>query len=347
MTITERILSGFKQTLETGDRVTIDLREASAITGSGLNVGGRTYFDDAFAALRYANPFRQGARIIKAPGNSEVQFVAKTGNAANSTNPWGYTINPNSGSPNIDTSFWQMPTRVITAQMPVRTAVLTDINGLQAELVEDLMMEFAQLEGASCGLNNDQAGTTTTSTGGIDGLRGLNSYPGVAGSAAAFGTSGTLITNGRHNIATVGYNNTGGLEAETLSAMANALPAQYWSMPGTAWMMHPTAIQTLRNYAHGGGSYSFIDVGSAEAGSLLHVFGFPVIPNPYLDATGTVGCKSMYLANWPRFMTIADVEEMTVQAMEQTTPGFVQMYAEKRMVSTVRDVFAGVRSIET
>ena len=347
MTITERILSGIKQTLETGDKVTIDLREASAITGSGLNVGGRTHFDDAFATLRYANPFRQGARNIKLPGNSAVQFVAKTGNAANSTNPWGYTINANSGSPNIDTSIWQLPTRVITAQMPVRSAVLSDVNGLQSELVEDLMMEFAQLEGASCGLNNDQAGSTTTSTGGTDGLRGLNSYPGAAGAAAAFGTSGTAITNGLHTLRTVGYNNTGGLEAETLSAIANALPAQYWSMPGTAWMMHPTAIQTLRDYAHGSGGYSFADIGSAEAGSLLHVYGFPVIPNPYLDATGTVGCKSIYLANWPRFMTIADVEEMTIQAMEQTTPGFVTMYAEKRMVSTVRDVFAGVRSIET
>lgn len=346
MTITERILSGIKQTLETGDRVTIDLREASAITGSGLNVGGRTYFDDAFAALRYANPFRQGARIIKAPGNSEVQFVAKVGNAANSTNPWGYTINPNSGSPNIDTNFWQLPTRVITAQLPVRTAVLTDVNGLQTELVEDLMMEFAQLEGASCGLNNDQAGSTTTATGGIDGLRGLNSYPGAAGAAAAFGTSGTAITNGRHTIATVGFNNAA-LDMETLVDMANVLPAQYWSMPGTAWMMHPTAIQTLRKYAHQNGAYSFVEIGSEEAGSLRHVFGFPVIPNPYLDPMGTVGAKPIYLANWPRFMTIADVEEMTVQAMDQTTPGFVQLYAEKRMVSTVRDVFAGVRAIET
>lgn len=347
MTITERILSGFKQTLETGDKVKIDLREASAITGSGLNVGGRTHFDDAFAALRYANPFRQGARNIKVPGNSAVQFVAKTGNAANSTNPWGYTIVPNSGSPNINTSIWQLPTRVITAQMPIRSAVLSDVNGLQAELVEDLMMEFAQLEGASCGLNNDQVGSTTTATGGIDGLRGLNSYPGAAGAAAAFGTSGTAITNGLHTIATVGYNNVGGLEAEVLMEMASVLPAQYWSMPGTAWMMHPTAIQTLREYAHGGAGYSFVEVGSAEAGSLLHVFGFPVIPNPYLDPAGTVGCKSIYLANWPRFMTIADVEEMSIQAMEQTTPGFVTMYAEKRMVSTVRDVFAGVRSIET
>lgn len=346
MTITERILSGIKQTLETGDKVTIDLREQSAITGSGLNIGGRTYFDDAFAALRYANPFRQGARIIKAPGNSEVQFLAKVGNAANSTNPWGYTINPNSGSPNIDTNFWQLPTRVITAQLPVRTAVLTDVNGLQAELVEDLMMEFAQLEGASCGLNNDQAGSTTTATGGIDGLRGLNSYPGAAGAAAAFGISGTAITNGRHTIASVGFNNLS-LDMETLVDMANVLPAQYWSMPGTAWMMHPTAIQTLRKYAHQNGAYSFVETGSKEAGSLLHVFGFPVIPNPYLDPIGTVGAKSIYLANWPRFMTIADVEEMTVQAMDQTTPGFVQLYAEKRMVSTVRDVFAGVRAIET
>jgi HK97 family phage major capsid protein len=347
MTITERILSGIKQTLETGDQVKIDLREASAITGSGLNVGGRTNFDDAFAALRYANPFRQGARNIKVPGNSAVQFVAKTGNAADSTNPWGYTVSPNSGSPNINTSIWQLPTRVISAQLPVRSAVLTDVNGLQSELVEDLMMEFAQLEGASCGLNNDQAGSTTTATGGTDGLRGLNSYPGAAGAAAAFGTSGTAITNGLHTIASVGFNNTAGLDMEILVDMANVLPAQYWSMPGTAWMMHPTAIQALREYAHQNGAYSFVETGSREAGSLLHVFGFPVIPNPYLDPMGTVGAKPVYLANWPRFMTIADVEEMTVQAMEQTTPGFVNLFAEKRMVSTVRDVFAGVRAIET
>lgn len=346
MTITERILSGIKQTLETGDQVKIDLREASAITGSGLNVGGRTHFDDAFAALRYANPFRQGARNIKVPGNSAVQFVAKTGNAANSTNPWGYTVSPNSGSPNINTSIWQLPTRVISAQLPVRSAVLTDVNGLDATLVEDLMMEFAQLEGASAGLNNDQAGSTTTSTGGTDGLRGLNSYPGAAGAAAAFGSSGTAITNGLHTIASVGFNNLQ-LEMETLVDMANVFPAQYWSMPGTAWMMHPTAIQTLRKYAHQNGAYSFVETGSEEAGSLLHVFGFPVIPNPYLDPLGTVGAKPIYLANWPRFMTIADVEEMTIQAMEQTTPGFVTLYAEKRMVSSVRDVFAGVRSIET
>lgn len=346
MKANELILQGIKQTLETGDKVKIDLREASALTGSGSGVGGKTFFDDVFASFRYANPFRQGARQIIAPSMSDVQFVAKTGNAANSTNPWGYTFTPNSGSPNINTSIWQLPSRVITAQMPVRTAVLDDVNGLNNELVEDLMMEFSQLEGASMGLNDDQAGSTTTATGATDGLRGLNSYPGAAGAAAAFGTSGTAITNGRHTIATLG-STVAGLNKNALSEMRKALPGQYWSLPGTAWMMHPTAIDVLTQALTAGNVPYFVEVGDSDGGSVVNVFGWPVIPNPYLDPWNGVGKISIYLANWPRFMTIADVQEMDIQAMEQTAPGFITLFAQKRMVSTVRDVFAGVRLIAT
>ena len=346
MKANEKILSGIKQTLETGDKITIDLREASALTGSGSGDGGRTFFDDVFAAFRYANPFRTGSRIIKTPNMSDVQFVAKIGNAANSTNPWGYTFTPDSGSPNVNTSIWQLPSRVITAQLPVRTAVLSDVNGLNNELIEDLMLEFAQLEGASMGLNNDQAGSTTTSTGGTNGLRGLNSYPGAAGASSAFGTSGTAITNGRHTIATVG-STIGGLSKSTLSDMRSALPGQYWNSPTTAWMMHPTAIDVLTKAVSAGNVPYFVETGTDNGGSVVNVFGWRVIANPYLDAWTTAGNISIYLADWSRFLTIADVEEMTIQAMEQTAPGFVTLYAEKRMVSTVRDPFAGVRLIAT
>ena len=110
MSITEKILNGIKQAITEGGKVNIDLREASAITGSGSGVGGNVVFDDAFAALRQANPLRQGSRQIAITG-SDAQFVAKTGNAANSTNPWGYTFTPNSGSPNVNTSIWQLPVR--------------------------------------------------------------------------------------------------------------------------------------------------------------------------------------------------------------------------------------------
>ena len=340
MTITEKILTGIKQTLETGDQIKIDLREASAITGSGNGVGGRTYFDDAFAALRIANPIRKFARVIPASGSS-VQFVAKTGNAASQTNPWTYTFTPNTGSPDTDTSIWQLPTRVITAQLPIRSAVMSDVNYLNETIVEDLAMEFASIEGASMVLNNDQAGSTTTTTGSTNGLRGLNYYTSAA--ASAYGTSGNAITDGIHSIATV----TQGAAAITysdLTDMARLFPPQYWNSPNVAWMMHPQTIHNLRNLGGAAVIKQFAEVGDGDGGAVTHMFGFPVIPNSNMSLVGA-GNFSIYLADWSRFMTIADVEEMTVQAMEQTTPGFVTLYAEKRLVSTVRDPFAGIRLV--
>lgn len=345
MTITEKILSGIQQAITEGGKVTIDLKEASALTGSGNGVGGRTYFDDAFAALRYANPFRMGARQISVAGSS-AQFVAKTGNAASSTNPWTYTFTPDTGSPNTNTTIWQLPTRVIVAQLPVRSAVLSDVNYLNETLVEDLMLEFSAIEAQSMASNNDQAGSTTTTTGSTNGLRGLNYYPGAAGASAAYGSSGTAITNGLHTLATVGHSHTS-VDMESLQEMASTLPGQYWNLPGTAWQMHPTYIQAIRAYAHGGSGYSLVETGELGEGPAINIMGWPVIPNPYLDSTGTAGNFPVYLANWPRFLTIADVEEMTIQAMEQTQPGFITLFAEKRMASTVRDPFAGVRLIET
>jgi HK97 family phage major capsid protein len=335
MKFNEQILNGIKTALTEG-KSTIDLKEASNISGSGSGVGGRVLFDDAFAAARYANPFRMGARQIILT-DSDAQFVAKKGNAADATNPWGYTVSPNSGSPNIDTSIWQLPVRVLSAQIPVRSAVLSDVNALDAAIVDDLMMEFSTLEAASMALNDDQSGSTTTSTGATSGLRGLATY--AAGSTAAFGTSGTGLTNGIHTIKTVAKAGAT-IAYDDIAAVVNALPPQYWAMPGTAWHMHPGMIQALRVLkAPSSGVPFFLEVGDDDGGAVAFVFGFPVVPNPYLN----VAVAPAFLANWPAFMTIGDFPSITLQRMEQTQPGFINLYGEKRVVSTVRDVFAGVR----
>ncbi len=334
MTITEKILSGIKQAITEGGKVTIDLKEASAITGSGSGVGGRAVFDDAFAALRYANPFRMGSRVIPVAG-SDAQFVAKTGNATNQTNPWGYPVQNNEGTPGTNTTIWQLPVRVVTAELPIREAVLSDVNGLQAEIVEDLALEFAQVEGASMAVNSDQAGSTTVSTGATSGLRGLDMY--ASGVASAFGTSGTAITNGIHTIATVAQTG-GGVTYNNVVDVVTAFPAQYWAMPGNAWHISPAMIDSLRSLKDSQGLPLFLEIGDEDGAAVGRMFGFPVIPNPYLSSAFPI-----YLANWPRFLTIGDTEEMSIQMMEQTKPGFVTLYAEKRVVSTVRDPFAGVR----
>lgn len=334
MTITEKILAGIKEAYEQGSKVTIDLKEASAITGSGSGVGGRVLFDDAFATLRYANPFRQAARIIPVAG-SDAQFVAKTGNATYQTNPWGYPVQNNTGTPNTDTSIWQLPVRAITAQLPIRTAVMSDVNGLQAAIVDDLALEFGQQEAASMAINNDQSGSTTTSTGATSGLRGLAMY--ASASTAAYGTSGTAITSGIHTLATVAQAG-GTIAYNDIVNVVNAFPSQYWSLPGNAWHVSPAMIQSLRQLKDTQGLPLFLEVGDEDGGAVARMFGFPVVPNPYLSSSFPI-----YLANWPRFLTIGDNEEMSIQVFEQTAPGFLTIYAEKRVVSTVRDPFAGAR----
>jgi HK97 family phage major capsid protein len=334
MNHTETILNGIKQAIQDGKATDINLREASSLTGSGSGVGGNVVFDAAFAALRYANPFRLSAREVPVIG-SDMQFVAKTGNAANSTNPWGYTFTPNSGSPNINTSIWQLPVRVLVAQLPIRTAVLSDVNNLDATLVDDLMLEFSQLEATSMVQNNDQSGTTTTSTGGESGLRGLDMY--VSAGASAYGTSGIAMTNGIHSIATVSLGGAA-VTYNKIVDVTNTLPSQYFALPGTAWHMTPLMIQTLRQLKDSQGLPLFLEIGDKDGAAVGNVFGFPVISNPYLTTAFPI-----YFGNWPRFLTIGDTETMKIQAFEQTAPGFVTMYAEKRLVSSVRDPFAGVR----
>ena len=267
---------------------------------------------------------------------SDMQFVAKTGNATNPTNPWGYTFTPNSGTPNTNTSIWQLPVRVLVAQLPIRTAVLSDVNNLDATIADDLALEFSRLEALSMVQNNDQSGTTTTSTGGELGLRGLDMY--LSGAASAYGTSGVNMTNGIHTVATVSLGGTTPTYNK-ITDIVDALPPQYWSIPGTAWHMTPTMIKTLRQLKDSQGLPLFLELGEKDGSAVGNVFGFPVVANPYLTAAFPI-----YLGNWPRFLTIGDTEQMTIKAFEQTQPGFITMFAEKRVVSSVRDPFAGVRA---
>ena len=328
------ILDGIKQAISEGGKVSIDLREASGITGSGSGTGGNVVFDDAFSALRYANPLRQGSREIQVMG-SDAQFVAKTGNAANSTNPWGYTFTPNTGSPGTDTTIWQLPVRVLVAQLPIRTAVLSDVNNLEQTIVEDIALEFASLEGQSMVTNSDQAGSTTTSTGATDGLRGLDSY--VSASVSAYGTSGTAMTNGIHSIATVSLGGSA-VTYNKVVDVAKALPPQYWSLPTTAWHISPAMILALRQLKDTAGLPLFLEVGDSDGAAVGRIFGFPVVPNSYLSTA-----FPMYLACWSQFLTIGDTGTMTVQMFEQTQPGFMTIFCEKKVVSSVRDPFAGAR----
>lgn len=338
------------------------LSEASALTGGGNNQGGRTAYDPVFRALRLANPLRGMSRTVATDGSS-YQFRVKTGNAGAQ---WGYAIQNNGAATTEDTSIWQLVLKDINVQFPIRTAALDDIDGLEANVVDDMLAEFAQAEALSMIANNDQSGTgTSVATGGADGLRGLDQYPGAnavyAGgtfSTSAFGTSGTGSTSGLHNVATYDQittnANTVGANNVTYNDVINliyALPQQYWT-ESARFLISPILLNGIRNLKDNNGAPIFNrNEGLSVEGIVGQLLGFDVVVNKYLDTpsqttTGSAGTTSlypMYFADWSRFHTIIDRLNMVMRRYDQTLPGFITFYGEKRLATSIRDPFAGVR----
>ena len=341
---------------ESVDQYDAYMKEAAGLTAGGDGQGGRTGYDPVFVALRLANPLRGMSRTVATDGSS-YQFRVKTGNAGAQ---WGYAIQ-NNGSPTTEnTSIWQLVLKDINVQFPIRTAALDDIDGLEANIVDDMLMEFAQSEAQSMISNNDQSGTgTSVATGGADGLRGLNQYPGAnatyAGgttSAAAFGTSGTGSTTGLHSLATydqlTSNVNTVGANSIAYKDVINtiyALPQQYWT-PATKFMVSPILAQAIRGLQDTNGRPIFNSVESLNPDGIIgQLLGFDVVMNKYLDApsqlataaAGTTSKYPMYFGDWTRGHTIIDRLNMIMRRYDQTLPGFITFYGEKRLATSVRD----------
>ncbi len=338
------------------------LNEASALTAGGDGKGGRTAYDPVFVALRLRNPLRGVSRTVATDGSS-YQFRVKTGNAGVQ---WGYAIQNNGASTTEDTSIWQLVLKDINVQFPIRTAALDDIDGLEANVVDDMLAEFSQAEGLSMIQNNDQSGSgTTVSTGGADGLRGLDQYGGAnatyaggTASTASFGSSGTGSSSGLHSLATYDQlttnANTVGANNITYKDVVNfvySLPQQYWT-PDARFMISPILLQAIRGLTDTNGAPIFNrNEGLSVEGIVGQLMGFDVVVNKYLDTpsqttTGSAGTNSlypMYFADWSRFHTIVDRLNMVMRRYDQTAPGFITFFGEKRLATSVRDPFAGVR----
>ena len=336
------------------------MAEASALTGGGNNQGGRTAYDPVFVALRLANPLRGLTRTVATDGSS-YQFRVKTGNAGAA---WGYAIQNNGAATTEDTTIWQIVLQDLNVQFPIRTAALDDIDGLEANVVDDMLLEFSQAEALSMIQNNDQ-GSTSLPYGGSNGLRGLDQYAGANSSytggtftTAAFGSTGTGSTSGLHSLATYDQittnGNTVGANNISYNDVINtiyALPQQYWT-PDAKFMISPILLNGIRNLKDDNGApiYNRVEGLSVE-GIVGQLLGFDVVVNKYLDTpsqttTGTAGTNSlypMYFADWTRFHTTVDRLNMVMRRYDQTLPGYVTFFGEKRLATSVRDPNAGVR----
>lgn len=328
------------------------IKEASGLTGSGAGVGGRTAYDPVFVALRLMNPMRGVSRNVATEG-STYQFRAKTGNTGAA---WGYPIQNNGAATTENTTIWQLTLQDINAQFPIRTAALDDIDGLEGNVVSDMLAEFSQQEGLSM-IQNDDQGLTSLPYGGSNGLRGLNQYPGANATytggettVAAYGSSGTGSTSGLHDIATYDQLTSNGaltVNNVTYKDIVNfiyALPQQYWT-PTARFVINPLMLSAIRGLTDDNGRPIYIDGLSRTDGIVGTLLGFDVVVNKYCDVptSSTGNAFPMYFGDWQKGHTIVDRLNMVLRRYDQTLPGFITFYGEKRLASSVVDPFSIVR----
>jgi hypothetical protein len=321
--------------------------------GSGYNVGGRTGYDPVFVSLRQTNPLRGVSRSVATEG-SAYQFRAKTGNAGAQ---WGYAIQNNGAPTTQDTNIWQLVLKDLNCQFPVRTATLDDIDGLEGNIVSDMMAEFGQVEAQSMILNNDQTDSPNT-YGGTNGLRGLNQY-GYASTytaglvhAASYGSSGVATTNGLSTITTYDQITTNGTSTTanniTYKDVVNfiySLPNQYWT-ESAKFMINPLQLQAIRGLVDDQKRPIYIDGLARNDGIVGQLLGFDVVVNKYVDGPNDIGTSPkadlypMFFGDWTKGHAIVDRLNMVLRRYDQTQPGFITFYGEKRLAASVVDPFA-------
>jgi HK97 family phage major capsid protein len=80
------------------------------------------------------------------------------------------------------------------------------------------------------------------------------------------------------------------------------------------------------------------------------LLGFDVVVNKYLDnptapnaTASTDSLYPMYFGDWSRGHTIVDRLNMILRRYDQTLPGFITFYGEKRLCTSVVDPFSIIR----
>ena len=335
------------------------MKESSALTGGGAGVGGRVAYDPVFHKLRLMNPMRGLSRTTSTEG-ATYTFRAKTGNAGAT---WGYAIQNNGSATTEATNIWQLTLQDLNVQFPIRTAALDDIDGLEANVVDDMLMEFSQVEGQSMISNNDQTDSPNT-YGGTNGLRGLNQYAGANSSytggtitTAAFGTSGTGSSSGLHSIATYDQLTTNAASVGAANVtyadiieFIHLLPQEYWT-PTTKFLVSPLFLAQIRGLKDNNGTPIFERMSPLVYDGIVgQLLGFDVVVNKYVDSPdsstatpGTTSLYPMYFGDWQRGHTIVDRLNMVLRRYDQTLPGYITFFGEKRLATSVVDPFSLIR----
>jgi HK97 family phage major capsid protein len=116
-------------------------------------------------------------------------------------------------------------------------------------------------------------------------------------------------------------------------------------------LINPIFMAQIRGLKDNNGTPVFERMSPLETDGIVgRLLGFDVVVNKYVDlpysSTSTAGTTSlypMYFGDWQRFHTIVDRLNMVLRRYDQTLPGYITFFGEKRLCTSVMDPFSAIR----
>jgi HK97 family phage major capsid protein len=109
-------------------------------------------------------------------------------------------------------------------------------------------------------------------------------------------------------------------------------------------------LAAIRGLVDDNGTPVFERMGPLEVDGIVgRMLGFDVVVNKYLDTPTYNNIPSklnlfpMYFGDFQKGHTIVDRLNMILRRYDQTTPGFITFYGEKRLATSVVDPFSIIR----
>jgi HK97 family phage major capsid protein len=111
-------------------------------------------------------------------------------------------------------------------------------------------------------------------------------------------------------------------------------------------MINPLQLQAIRGLVDDQKRPIYIDGLARTDGIVGQLLGFDVVVNKYCDGPNDIGSSPkadlypMFFGDWTKGHAIVDRLNMVLRRYDQTQPGFITFYGEKRLASSVVDPFA-------
>ena len=123
-----------------------------------------------------------------------------------------------------------------------------------------------------------------------------------------------------------------------------SLPNQYWT-DSAKFLINPIELQAIRGLVDDNGRPIYVDGLARTDGIVGQLLGFDVVVNKYCDTPNYAGVDKpdlypIYFGDWQRGHVIIDRLNMVLRRYDQTQPGFITFYGEKRLASSIHDANA-------